>query len=197
MKKSLFFAVFLIFSCFSLFPIETTKKDENSISMREIDRLIKETEYNQALEVLSQYIKDNPDKFDIAQKRISKIMLNRQKYNELASELVDILKNNPENNVAIYEITEKLESFEKNPSNDSLAFIRQAKQASRFAYFKSKYDAIMDNGSKLVADSRHVEAIDNYKNSFGLYKDDYDEKNYGSEITEPVSAAIASINNTT
>lgn len=164
--------------------------------MREIDKLIKATEYNKALSLLSRYIEDNPDKFDLAQKRIDKIIKARANYNELAKLLMQTLQNEPENNVKIYEITSALESYEKNPTDSSLAFIHQARTASKFAYFKAKYDQIMAEGSELVRKGEYVKAVEKFYSGFSLYREDYDEKDYGKEITSPVSKAISGIAST-
>lgn len=164
--------------------------------MREIDKLIKATEYNKALSLLSRYIEDNPDKFDLAQKRIDKIIKARANYNELAQLLMQTLRNEPENNVKIYEITSALESYEKNPTDFSLAFIHQARTASKFAYFKAKYDQIMAEGSEFVRKGEYQKAVEKFYSGFSLYREDYDEKDYGKEITAPVAKAISGIAST-
>ena len=124
MKKNFFVLISVLFLFFS-FNGYAQKTEE--ISLFEIDRLIKDTEYDKALQLLNNYLKKHPENFDNVQVRIKKIMNARKQYSALAEQLLWIIENEPENSQKIYEITEQLEQFEKNPSNQIKNFIQDAK----------------------------------------------------------------------
>ena len=134
MKKNFFVLISVLFLFFS-FNGYAQKTEE--ISLFEIDRLIKDTEYDKALQLLNSYLKKHPENFDNVQVRIKKIMNARKQYSALAEQLLWIIENEPENSQKIYEITEQLEQFEKNPSNQIKNFIQDAKKSSEFNYFRS------------------------------------------------------------
>ena len=101
----------VLFSLFSSFGVGAD--DTEVVDLKAIDAKIKETDYNQALLMLEAYIKRSPDKFDAAQKRIRKIMKAREEYASLSKELIDVIRNEPENNQKKQDKIAKHEDLEK------------------------------------------------------------------------------------
>ena len=89
-KKHKYLSVFLFFSLFSaLWNLGATERvrDESKqeiLTLKQIDVLIKNTEYDTALLELNKYFDANPEQFDSVQQRISKIMKARDLYTVLA-----------------------------------------------------------------------------------------------------------------
>ena len=162
---------------FFLFPVFlTAKKSKTDLKLSEIDRLIKRTEYDKALNLLNFYMMDNPDNFDNAQLRIKKIMNARQQYALLADRLIQLIKNEPENNKAIYEITAQLEKFERHPSSQNLQFIADVKKSAQFNYFRYLFVQIQTEAAELAKNGEYLSAMHKLKEGFWLYKDDFYEK---------------------
>ena len=105
MKKQLILSTFLYFSIISLQDItaqdtqvQNQSQQENEsgerkiLTLKEIDKLIKEKEYNLAISELVSYMRKHPDDFDRAQKRIKKIMDIRNLYDERAEKLAEMMK---------------------------------------------------------------------------------------------------------
>ena len=63
--------------------VKVYAQEKDDISLFEIDRLIRKTEYDEALRQLNLYIEKNPEKFDNAQTRIKRIMNARNQYSIL------------------------------------------------------------------------------------------------------------------
>ena len=84
-------------------------QEKDDLSLFEIDRLIRRTEYDEALRQLNIYIEKNPENFDNAQSRIKRIMHARTQYSILAERLIKLIQTDPGNNKEIYEITAQLE----------------------------------------------------------------------------------------
>ena len=127
MTKKQFAVTILVFSLFSgiLFA-----EGSSVLTLSQIDALIKETKYDQALEELNRYIAQNPENFDNAQIRIDRIMNARNRYTQLAEELIQLIIDEPDNSEKIYRVTSELEHLEKYPSDRQLAFIRETRIAA-------------------------------------------------------------------
>ncbi|MCK9171447.1 MAG: hypothetical protein M0P01_13630, partial [Treponema sp.] len=78
--------IFIFFIFFSVIPFFAEERGD-ILSLTEIDVLIKDTNYDQALEQLYLYITKYPDQFDEAQKRIKKVLDARDRYTVLANSL--------------------------------------------------------------------------------------------------------------
>ncbi len=188
MKKNFFVLISVLFLFFT-FNGYAQKTEE--ISLFEIDRLIKDTEYDKALQLLNNYLKKHPENFDNVQVRIKKIMNARKQYSALAEQLLWIIENEPENSQKIYEITEQLEQFEKNPSNQIKNFIQDAKKSSEFNYFRSLFLTIQKESASFTERKLYNLAILKIKEGFWLYKDEFYAKwNNNPQIIEQMENLI-------
>ena len=188
MKKNFFVLISVLFLFFS-FNGYAQKTEE--ISLFEIDRLIKDTEYDKALQLLNSYLKKHPENFDNVQVRIKKIMNARKQYSALAEQLLWIIENEPENSQKIYEITEQLEQFEKNPSNQIKNFIQDAKKSSEFNYFRSLFLTIQKESASFTERKLYNLSILKIKEGFWLYKDEFYAKwNNNPQIIEQMENLI-------
>ena len=166
------------------------------MSLEQIDELIERTEYNAALDELSVYMQKNPLDFDAAQKRVSTILKNRREYNEIAHHLLEVLEtgeDGEEKSERVLEIIARLESLEKHPTDKNVAFIRQAKVAAQFTVYRSRYFAIMNEGSALAQSGQYVEAGQRFQDGFGLYRAEFDEEGYPAWLKKSVYDAVDDI----
>ncbi len=162
-------AIFLFATC-----IYAQEKDD--MSLFEIDRLIRKTEYDEALRQLNKYIELHPDNFDNAQTRIRRIMNARRQYAALADKLIDLILTDPGNDKEIYEITARLEKFERHPSDQNLQFIADLKKSAEFNYFRAQFMEIQNATAQNTQEGRFIAAIEKAREGFWLYKDDFYEK---------------------
>ena len=181
----------LISVLFLFFSFNGYAQKTEEISLFEIDRLIKDTEYDKALQLLNNYLKKHPENFDNVQVRIKKIMNARKQYSALAEQLLWIIENEPENSQKIYEITEQLEQFEKNPSNQIKNFIQDAKKSSEFNYFRSLFLTIQKESASFTERKLYNLSISKIKEGFWLYKDEFYAKwNNNPQIIEQMESLI-------
>lgn len=181
------FLVSLSFTC-----VFAQGKDD--MNLFEIDRLIRKTEYDEALRQLNKYIELHPDNFDNAQTRIRRIMNARKQYSLLAEKLIDLILTDPGNDKEIYEITARLEKFEKHPSDQNLQFIADLKKSAEFNYFRAQFMEIQTQTAENTEKGKYVAAIEKAKEGFWLYKEDFYEKwEENPEITNPVDTMLANL----
>ena len=186
-KKLVFFLI-LTFSIFSL-PFFG---QEEELSLQEIDALIKQTDYDKAMAELSAYMKKYPDRLDLAQRRVDAIMRARSYYTRLANELIDVMENEPENAEKKLAIIKELESLEKHPTQEHLAFIKQAKSAAEFTYYRAQFRRIMEEGAKNAQGQKYADALAVIQSGFYMYRDEFYDDN-PDQTTRPVTQIVAGI----
>ena len=162
-------------------------QEKDDLSLFEIDRLIRRTEYDEALKQLNIYIEKNPEKFDSAQSRIKRIMHARNQYSILAEKLIKLIQTDPGNNKEIYEITAQLEKFEKHPSDQNLQFIADLKKSAEFNYFRALFLEIQNTTAALSHKGDYIAAVEKAKEGFWLYRDDFYET---QEENEAIISAV-------
>ena len=192
-RKIVLFAAILFF----LMPVSLSaqkSQEKDDLSLFEIDRLIRRTEYDEALRQLNIYIEKNPEKFDSAQTRIKRIMNARNQYSILAEKLIKLIQTDPGNNKEIYEITAQLEKFEKNPSDQNLQFVADLKKSAEFNYFRALFLEIQNATAELSEKGEYVAAVEKAKEGFWLYKDNfYEQWEDNTDLTGAVDATLASL----
>lgn len=182
--------IFLTSPC--LFSQKSQEKDD--LSLFEIDRLIRLTEYDEALRQLNIYIEKNPEKFDSAQSRIKRIMHARNQYSILADRLIKLIQTDPGNNKEIYEITAQLEKFEKHPSDQNLQFIADLKKSAEFNYFRALFMEIQNETAARSKAGEYIAAVEKAKEGFWLYRDNfYEQWENQPEITGAVNKTLANL----
>lgn len=199
MKLFLTFVIILInFPLFSIEPeIEKAKNNgEEVVTLKEIDALIKETYYENALDLLNQYIVLYPDDFDSAQRRIKKILNSRQRYSYLWDRLLYLSVNEPQNDKDIYEVSSEMEMLEKHPPMKITKFITDAKRTAEFNYFRALSNSLQNESAALASSGKYVDAATKASEGFWLYKDNFyeDWKDY-PEIISRVDKIIEDVNN--
>ncbi len=162
-------------------------------TLSQIDQLIEETDFSAALIELSDYLKDHPEQLDKVQKRIDKIMKSRQQYIVLANELIDVMEKEPENAQKKLEIIAQLESVEKNPTEEQLQFIRQAKIAAQFTYYRAQFRRIADESSASVDNGEYTDAVSQIQKGFTMYRQEFYDENPKS-VTDGVTVTVNQIN---
>ncbi|MCQ2610222.1 MAG: hypothetical protein MJ169_00605 [Treponema sp.] len=135
-----------------------------------------------------------PDQLDFAQKRVDKIMKARMQYVVLANNLLDVMEKEPENAQKKLEIISRLESVEKHPTQEQLSFIRQAKIAAQFTYYRARFRRIMDEAADSTTKKEYSSAVAQIQKGFDMYRDEFYEEN-PSSVTTSVTAGVNQINN--
>ena len=181
--------VIILFSAAPFFP----EDGGSTASLEQIDTLIKDTNYDEALEQLHSYITAYPERFDEAQKRIKKVLDARNRYTMLANTLIDVIQNDPGNDEKILAITKQLEELEKHPTEKQLAFIREAKVAAQFNYYRAKFTEIMKSGAEQTRAGNYGDSVDTVRSGFYMYQDDFFEQYTAADVVAPVRASLEQI----
>lgn len=169
-----------------LFSQENTDRglsEAQLLSLREIDALIKETKYDEALRELNLYIEKNPESFDVAQLRIQKIMDLRESYAAIYDKVHDLLLNDPENDEKLEYYTGQLRKIEKQKDTPLGLFIAEIYVTAQFRINLAKMNKINEESEQLIQEKKYDEAIAVISTGFDLYLDSFEEDWLGGEHT--------------
>ena len=158
------------------------------------DTLIKNKKYDEAISILSNYAKQNPDKLDLAQKRIRKIYQLQDEFNHAADELINTILNDPQNAEKILELTNKLYSLEndKNPILEN--FVSRTQEIAQFNVNRNRLASIMQRGRELLDKGDCAAAIQVYAEGMGFMADEFFSADYGANIENETKAQTDRIN---
>ncbi|MFA6938474.1 MAG: hypothetical protein WCQ67_09605 [Treponema sp.] len=170
------------------------------ITLSKIDDLIKQTKYSEALALLAEYIRVNPDNFDAAKKRIDKIMSYRHDYNYVENNLIDLASNNPNEADKNYQMVLKLEKLEQKPSVIHETIRTEIKNLTQFKACQQRFTEIMKNASDDVAKKQYALAAEEFRkeengkqSAFEIYKEDFVAENNPRKVTLAVDKALADV----
>ena len=121
-------------------------------------------------------------------------MFSRGQYMVLANKLLDIMEQEPENAKKNLDIIAELESVEKNPTEQQLQFIKQAKIAAQFTHYRAQFRRITEESSEDVKNAKYSEAISKIQSGFDMYRQEFYEE-YPKNITDNVTQIITRITN--
>ena len=180
-KKSLSLLILILF----LFvPAVLFAGGNPDVGLPKVDRLIKERNYNEAILELANYMHDNPDDFDAAQRRLRRIINLRENYNAKALELLLVLSKEPTNDKKKLDMITYLETLEKNPNLATQKFIVDTKAAAQFTYYRARFDEIMKTGDAQIDSAQYVAACQTFQQGFVFYKQEFDDETDPELVTQ-------------
>lgn len=152
--------------------------------------LVEQRQYNDAILILTEIMRSNPDQFSDAQKLIQQISKVRDKYNKLYEQLIIILDPPPGESIdeeRAYSIIREMEKLDNNPNKAAVAAFAQAKKSIVFAVDDRTYANIMNDASDYISLKEYLLAIETYFGGFELHKDLFIEKDYGNIVEDQVN----------
>ncbi|MDR0598049.1 MAG: hypothetical protein LBG14_06035 [Treponema sp.] len=149
------------------------------------DKLIADRQYDEAIRILTAYTEENPEKFSHAQKRLRKIILLRDSYNTLTSELLDVLTTDPDNSEKILDLTGRLEAIEP-AKGMALQFIAHVRELAVFGHNRRLLAQIMVEARGLLDQGDYVAAMRRYAGGLELYRDEF----FSADHEESVEAWV-------
>ena len=168
---------FLISAPLSAQIVDEIEHDDNNgevMSLFEIERLIRRTDYTESLKQINIYIEKKPDYFVNAQRLVKIIMNRRKQYSVLAEKAIKSSTDNPEDHETPAKIILQMRSLEKNPPAEIKRMIDMLEEMHLFKYYAYLYDAIIDQSAELSNKGNYSQAIAQVRaDGFDIYKDEY------------------------
>ena len=178
--------------------IELDDNNGEVMSLFEIERLIRRTDYTEALKQLNIYIEKKPDYFDNAQRLVKIIMNRRKQYSVLAEKAIKSSEENPEDHETPAKIILQMRGIEKNPPSEIKRMIDLLEEMHLFKYYAYLYDKILEDSSALSQNGNYYEAIAKVRDEgFDIYKDEYYDsfETENTQMIEEAEAIMAALDN--
>ncbi len=154
--------------------------------------LIVEKRYNDALIVLAEVIRTDPERIDEAESLIRKIRNIRGDYNEKYEELIKVLYDERDVEKALAIIRE-LESLDKDPNAAAQNAVAKAKDSALFVYNQNRFNDIMTRAQAELARKNYWGAVEIYLSGFDLGREGFDKASYGNIIEGKVKSSLADL----
>ena len=158
------------------------------------DQLIQDREFEEAILILTDFSRNNPDRFDLAQERIRRIYRIRDEFNRTADELIETLLNDPNNDEKLLELTKKLYSLEHEDSPLLANFIYRTRGLSEFNVNRNLLRRILERGAEALERGDSAAAIQIYAGGMSFMRDEFFASGYGETIEREVTAETERIN---
>jgi hypothetical protein len=165
------------------------REEENRLQQAE--KLIEERRYNEAIGILSEVMKRQPEKFDRAEELMQRIRKARQDYNQTYQELIEVLDVGPDEELDVeraYAIIQRLEELDADPNEAAVQAFAQARDAIIFAVNNQEFQQIMDEARELLAREEWGEAVELYLSGFSLHQELFEEEGYGELQIEQIDS---------
>jgi hypothetical protein len=190
--------VFYFFVCFflltALIPVFGRGSQEPDLS--KADELIAAKEYDEAILLLSEYIRQNPDKFELANQRLRKIYQIRDEFNRYSDELINMLTNNPDDSERVLALTLRLRALENENSPLMTNFVSRAQEIAQFNVYRNQLRDILQNGRIALDRGDSEGAILIYASGMSIMRDEFFAAGYGTRIERDVQQETQRINTT-
>ncbi|HAP44616.1 MAG: hypothetical protein A2087_13045 [Spirochaetes bacterium GWD1_61_31] len=163
-------------------------------ALTQAEDLIEAQQYDDAILLLTQFIKDYPERFGDAQRLLQDIIQRRMAFNVQAAALLDAIDNNATDQELHIALIRQLESFERNPDNPALlAFINETRYKAVFTYNNAEFSAIMQNGQRLIDELRYAEAAALYATGYDLYWEELERGDYDPGLVAAARDSVSGV----
>jgi hypothetical protein len=155
-------------------------------------QLIAEKRYNEALLILTEVIRKDPDKTEEAENLIRQVRRYRGSYNDRYEELIQVLYQDEDVGRAL-QIIRELETLDPNPSPATVSALDKARESATFIYEQQQFRTVMEAALALLDQGNYWDASQMYEDAIGLGKEHFDGTGFGNIIGNRVEAIIASV----
>jgi tetratricopeptide (TPR) repeat protein len=189
-----FFLLAAVFSFLAAPPFLQGGGKKQDSPLEQADTLIKDKQYDEAIHVLTDYLRENPDDFDRAQERFQRIVGIRSRYNLVTGELLDTVVTDTDNSERILALTRQLESLESARNPQTRAFIARTRDIAQFAYNRKRLEEILREGKALTLQGDYRGALLTYRGGMNIYQEEFFSSGYGELVEDRVRQDIEGIN---
>ncbi len=177
-----------LFICQGLSVFASGQREDK---FKTIDRLIEERQYNDAILLLTQILKDDPERLDEVEVYMQKVRTARNYYNDVYGKLVEAYERGDLEES--YVIIKELEDLDKNPNKATSEALTIAKGTAAVVYNNKLWSKIMDEAAKQIELGLYWDAVMTYETGFPLARDIFEEANYGDVVVGTVDRKVAQL----
>lgn len=159
----------------------------------EAGSLVDEGRLNEAMLVLEDAVRKNPDLIEESERVMDRIRTQRAAYNEEFEQLIENLINSPEEIERTLSIIDRMEELDEFPNERVVEQVTQARIIAQLAFDRDRAQTIMEQAAELIAASRYADAVELYLSGFDLQRPRFEEREYGNIFTNRVEDARSAV----
>jgi hypothetical protein len=167
-------------------------RDTSALS--QADRLIAYREHDQAIRILSNFMRENPERFAEGQTRLRRIVQFRQLYNQIMQMLIDTLETEPENDQRILELSNMLLSLESPAAPHVGEFLAQVRFIAEFNINRRRLQHIFQIAGEQLRRNEFSAALATYASGLDIFQSAFFEGGYGAQAEFVARSGLDSIN---
>ncbi|MDR1362765.1 MAG: hypothetical protein LBJ35_01775, partial [Spirochaetaceae bacterium] len=187
----------LIFFLFAAVLASAGGKKEPESALSTADAMIQEKNYSEAIKILTDFARDEPEQFDQVQKRLRDVMSSMSNYTVVANALLDMVVDNPENLENILALSRQLAAMNAARRNDTEQFIANIEEVARFTVNRRELERILREGGELLSQKQYIAALQVYQSGFELYQEQMYRAGYGEDVNSRTRSSLERIDSFT
>ncbi len=172
-------------------PLAAAGRQEDPI--RQARELISENRINEAILLLEQTVREDPERIQESEALMRTIRQIRGEYNVLFEELIDNLVNNPDDIERTLEIIDRMEALDEFPNERVVEQVQDARIVAQLAFDRSVVQEQMDEARLLLDGGDYTGAVALYLQLRDLQRDRFDARGYGDIFVNSVNQAVANL----
>ncbi|TVR89036.1 MAG: hypothetical protein EA428_10985 [Spirochaetaceae bacterium] len=154
----------------------------------EAKSLIDARRHNDAMLILQEIVRRQPERIDEVEKLLREIRGFRTEYNQLFSELLLHISTNPEDLERTLALIAAMEALDEHPNPRVREQIAQSRIIAQLAYDRRIAEGLRIEARALIAENRHDEAAERYLQGFALQQPEFENRGYsdllGNEVRQ-------------
>ena len=158
------------------------------------DQLIANREHDEAIRLLSGYMRDNPDRFREGQTRLRRIVQLREMYNQIVHMLLDTVQTDPENDERILELSNMLMAIESPANPNVRQFLAQIRYLAEFNVKRMYLEQIFFTARLQLLQNDFSGALATYASGMEIFQDAFFTASYGLDTADAVSLSLQDVN---
>ena len=161
--------------------------------IRQARELIAENRINDAILLLEQTVREDPERIQEAESLMRTIREIRGEYNVLFEQLINNLVNNPDDIERTLEIIDQMEALDEFPNQRVVEQVQDARVVAQLAFDRNRLNTRMDEARNFLAAGEYLAALEIYTELRELQRDRFETRGYGDIFVNTVNEAVTSM----
>ncbi len=157
--------------------------------------LIIEKRYNEALVVLAEAARKDPERIEEAENLIRRIRAIRGEYYDKYEDLIKVLYEQKDVEKAL-SIIKELESLDAAPNETTRAALQKAKESAQFVYNQNRFNDLMAQAAVALERKDYGRAVELYLGGFDIGKEFFVDAKYGNIVEARVYSLLDTVRQT-
>ncbi|MDA3949186.1 MAG: hypothetical protein PF508_08165, partial [Spirochaeta sp.] len=192
MHKNVILLIVSVSFLFLILP-DAGARGQSEDPIRQARELVAENRINDAILLLEQTVREDPERIQQAEALLRTIREIRGEYNVMFDELIDNLVNNPDDIERTLEIIDRMEALDEFPNERVVEQIEDARVVAQLAFDRSVLEREMDAARELLANGEYLAAVDIYVGLRELQRDRFETRGYGDIFINSVNEVVRTV----